>query len=72
MLGQLYGGYLLKQNYKEGTTLKKGDLLFEIDPRPFKAAFDILRFLVRYWIFASMFGFSVREPCGSPGQCLLC
>ena len=33
-------GYLLKQTYKEGTTVKKGDLLFEIDPRPFKAAFD--------------------------------
>ena len=33
-------GYLLKQAYKEGTTVKKGDLLFEIDPRPFKAALD--------------------------------
>lgn len=33
-------GYLLKQTYKEGTTVKKGDLLFEIDPRPFKAALD--------------------------------
>jgi len=33
-------GYLLKQSYKEGTTVKKGDLLFEIDPRPFKAALD--------------------------------
>ena len=33
-------GYLLKQTYQEGTTVKKGDLLFEIDPRPFKAAFD--------------------------------
>ncbi len=31
-------GYLVSQNYKEGTVLKKGDLLFEIDPRPFQAA----------------------------------
>lgn len=33
-------GYLLKQSYKEGTPVKKNDLLFEIDPRPFKAALD--------------------------------
>jgi membrane fusion protein, multidrug efflux system len=33
-------GYLLSQNYREGDPIKKGDLLFEIDPRPFKAAFD--------------------------------
>ncbi len=33
-------GYLQKQNYKEGNVVKKGDLLFEIDPRPFKAALD--------------------------------
>ncbi len=33
-------GYLLKQIYKEGALVKKGDLLFEIDPRPFKAALD--------------------------------
>lgn len=31
-------GYLLKQNYREGTTVHTGDLLFEIDPRPFEAA----------------------------------
>jgi RND family efflux transporter MFP subunit len=31
-------GYLLKQNYSEGTTVHKGDVLFEIDPRPFEAA----------------------------------
>ena len=31
-------GYLLKQNYTEGTTVHKGDVLFEIDPRPFEAA----------------------------------
>jgi RND family efflux transporter MFP subunit len=33
-------GYLLTQDYQEGNTVKKGDLLFEIDPRPFKAASD--------------------------------
>src|SRR5436190_4818679 len=33
-------GYLQTQSYKEGDPIKKGDLLFEIDPRPFKAAFD--------------------------------
>jgi membrane fusion protein, multidrug efflux system len=31
-------GYLTSQNYKEGTAVKKGDLLFQIDPRPFAAA----------------------------------
>jgi membrane fusion protein, multidrug efflux system len=33
-------GYLLTQNYHESDPIKKGDLLFEIDPRPFKAALD--------------------------------
>jgi membrane fusion protein (multidrug efflux system) len=33
-------GYLLTQNYREGDPIKKGDLLFEIDSRPFKAALD--------------------------------
>jgi membrane fusion protein (multidrug efflux system) len=33
-------GYLLSQNYREGSEVKKGDLLFEIDPRPFQAALD--------------------------------
>lgn len=31
-------GYLTKRNYQEGGLVKKGDLLFEIDPRPFEAA----------------------------------
>jgi membrane fusion protein (multidrug efflux system) len=30
-------GYLLKQDYQEGSVVKKGQLLFEIDPRPFQA-----------------------------------
>jgi membrane fusion protein (multidrug efflux system) len=33
-------GYLVKQDYKEGTFVHKGDLLFEIDPRPFQAALE--------------------------------
>jgi RND family efflux transporter MFP subunit len=33
-------GYLIKQNYKEGSVVRKGEVLFEIDPRPFKAALD--------------------------------
>jgi membrane fusion protein (multidrug efflux system) len=33
-------GYLLRQNYKEGSFVRKGELLFEIDPRPFQAALD--------------------------------
>ena len=33
-------GYLLRQDYKEGSFVRKGDLLFEIDPRPFQAALD--------------------------------
>jgi len=31
-------GYLMKQDYTEGTFVHKGDLLFEVDPRPFEAA----------------------------------
>jgi membrane fusion protein (multidrug efflux system) len=33
-------GYIIKQNYKEGSLVRKGQVLFEIDPRPFKAALD--------------------------------
>jgi len=33
-------GYLLTRKYKEGSYVKKGQLLFEIDPRPFQAALD--------------------------------
>jgi RND family efflux transporter MFP subunit len=31
-------GYLLKKDYTEGAFVKQGQLLFEIDPRPFQAA----------------------------------
>jgi RND family efflux transporter MFP subunit len=33
-------GYLIQQTYKEGSLLRKGDVLFEIDPRPFQAVLD--------------------------------
>jgi RND family efflux transporter MFP subunit len=33
-------GYLMKQDYTEGSFVQKGQLLFEIDPRPFQAAVD--------------------------------
>src|SRR5215467_9039538 len=33
-------GYLIKQGYEEGAFVKKGQLLFEIDPRPFQAILD--------------------------------
>lgn len=31
-------GYLIKRTFDEGSFVRKGDLLFEIDPRPFQAA----------------------------------
>ena len=33
-------GYLIKQSYKEGSFVRKGQVLFEIDPRPFQAVLD--------------------------------
>ncbi len=33
-------GYLIKQNYREGELVKKGQVLFEIDPRTFQVALD--------------------------------
>jgi len=33
-------GYLLRKNYTEGAVVRKGQLLFEIDPRTFQAALD--------------------------------
>jgi len=33
-------GYLLEQNYQEGSFVTKGQLLFQIDPRPFRAVVD--------------------------------
>src|SRR5579875_3452685 len=31
-------GYLIRQDYQEGSWVRKGQVLFEIDPRPFQAA----------------------------------
>lgn len=36
-------GYLLRQAYQEGSFVRKGQLLFEIDPRPFEAALNQAR-----------------------------
>ena len=36
-------GYLMAQDYQEGAQMKKGDLMFQIDPRPFQAAVDKAR-----------------------------
>jgi membrane fusion protein (multidrug efflux system) len=33
-------GYLISQNYREGTVVKTGDLLFQIDPRPYQIALN--------------------------------
>jgi membrane fusion protein (multidrug efflux system) len=36
-------GYLIKQNYRDGELVKKGQILFEIDPRTFQASLDQAR-----------------------------
>src|SRR3954470_11692615 len=36
-------GYLVKMPFKEGAEVKKGDLLFEVDPRPYQAQLDQAR-----------------------------
>ena len=33
-------GYMIKQDYREGTIVQSGEVLFEIDPRPFQATLD--------------------------------
>src|SRR5258706_16075931 len=33
-------GYIIKQNYTEGSLVRKGQALFELDPRPFQATLD--------------------------------
>jgi RND family efflux transporter MFP subunit len=33
-------GYLIRQDYREGSFVREGQVLFEIDPRPFQAALD--------------------------------
>jgi len=36
-------GYLVRQAYKDGAVVRKGELLFQIDPRPFQAVADQAR-----------------------------
>src|SRR3989441_4299802 len=36
-------GYLISQNYREGRIVKTGDLLFQIDPRPYQIALNQAR-----------------------------
>jgi len=36
-------GYIIRQNYTEGSLVRKSQVLFEIDPRPFTAALDRAR-----------------------------
>jgi membrane fusion protein (multidrug efflux system) len=36
-------GLLMKQNYTEGSFVRTGQLLFEIDPRPFQAALNLAK-----------------------------
>ena len=33
-------GYLIRQEYREGSFVQKDQVLFEIDPRPFQAVLD--------------------------------
>jgi membrane fusion protein, multidrug efflux system len=37
---QVSTGYLIKQDYREGSVVEAGQILFEIDPRPFQATLD--------------------------------
>jgi multidrug efflux pump subunit AcrA (membrane-fusion protein) len=39
-------GYLDKVNFKEGALVKKGEVLFEIDPRSYQAAVDQVQALI--------------------------
>lgn len=34
------GGILMKRNYVEGSTVSEGDILFQLDPQPFKVALE--------------------------------
>jgi len=36
----LVTGYIIRQMYKEGSFVRKGQVLFQIDPRPFQALLD--------------------------------
>jgi RND family efflux transporter MFP subunit len=42
-------GYLVEVHFKDGQAVKKGDLLFTIDPRPFERAIDQARAELEQW-----------------------
>lgn len=42
-------GYLVKVNFTEGAEVPKGELLFQIDPRPFQATLDAAKGQVAQW-----------------------
>jgi len=42
-------GYLVEVHFKDGQMVKKGDLLFTIDPRPFERALDQARAELEQW-----------------------
>lgn len=42
-------GYLIKVNFAEGAEVKQGEVLFEIDPRPFQAELDAAKGQVAQW-----------------------
>jgi RND family efflux transporter MFP subunit len=42
-------GYLVKINFQDGSMVKTGDLLFQIDPRPFQAVLDQAKGQVGQW-----------------------
>jgi RND family efflux transporter MFP subunit len=42
-------GYIVKVNFTEGAEVKQGDMLFEIDPRPFQAELDAAKGQVAQW-----------------------
>ena len=42
-------GYLVKVNFTEGAEVPKGELLFQIDPRPFQATLDAAKRQVALW-----------------------
>jgi RND family efflux transporter MFP subunit len=42
-------GYLIKINFTEGAEVKQGEVLFEIDPRPFQAELDAAKGQVAQW-----------------------
>jgi len=42
-------GYLIKINFTEGAMVNQGDLLFEIDPRPFQTELDAAKGQVAQW-----------------------